>query len=218
MVARQDMAAGQAAGRINLDDLIQRIKTEGVEEAKRKADEIIGEARRAADEIIEAARGDAARLMKDAGGEIEKHDAASRKALTHAARDAVINIRASIMEMFEKTARHRCAEALSGPWLETLLLKLVDIWKTDKDDDRWTARIDLYLNERDRAALMDGFSDAFKAEIKRGLVIKVHQDIAAGLRIGVKDKGVFYDFTDEAIAEALCAYLGPRFEDMLKNK
>lgn len=37
-----------------------------------------------------------------------------------------------------------------GQRLETLLLKLVDIWKTDKDDDRRTSRIDLYLYESDR--------------------------------------------------------------------
>ena len=40
----------------NLNDLIQKIKSEGIEEAERKSEEIIKEARLAASEILNKAR------------------------------------------------------------------------------------------------------------------------------------------------------------------
>ena len=60
----------------NLDDLIQKIKSEGVEEAERKSEEIITAARHTASKILDKAALDAEAIAKEAEEEIEDPGAA----------------------------------------------------------------------------------------------------------------------------------------------
>ncbi len=62
----------------NLDDLIQKIKSEGIEEAERKSEEIIKAARLTASEILNKAGLDAEVITREAEEEIGKKEGISR--------------------------------------------------------------------------------------------------------------------------------------------
>jgi len=198
----------------NLSDLIQKIKSEGIEEAERKSEEIIKEARLAASEILNKARHNAASITEEAEESIRKKESISKIALEQAARDIILSIRTSITEIFDSLIKKQYQNVLSGKTLETVLFKLIEGWQKSEMGD---TDIELLLSESDKNTLLEGFLSKLNEEIKTGIELKVHPDIEGGFRIGMKGGNVYYDFTDEGIADVLAEYLNPRFYDFIDS-
>jgi V/A-type H+-transporting ATPase subunit E len=109
----------------NLNDLIQKIKSEGIEEAERKSEEIIEDARLAASEILKKAGLDAAAITEEAEESIRKKESISKMALEQAARDIILSIRTSLTEIFDSLVKKEYQNVLSGKILETVLIRLI---------------------------------------------------------------------------------------------
>jgi hypothetical protein len=52
--------------------------------------------------------------------------------------------------------------------------------------------------------------------LKQSPHILAGQDIDSGLKFSVSGDNVFFDFSDNAIADIICAYVGPRLAEMIK--
>jgi len=198
----------------NLNDLIQKIKAEGIEEAEKKSEEIIKEARLTAAKILDKARQDAETIIKKAEEEVRKKDGAGKMALEQAARDIILSIRTSLTEIFDSLIKREYQTVLSGKTLETVLIKLIEGWQKDEMGE---LNIELLLSESDRNALLEGFLSKLNEEIKTGIELKAHPNIEGGFRVGVKGSHVYHDFTDEGIAEVLAEYLNPRFYNFIDS-
>ncbi|MBC8548570.1 MAG: hypothetical protein H8D23_02870 [Candidatus Brocadiales bacterium] len=198
----------------NLNDLIQKIKSEGIGEAERKSEEIIKEARLAASEVLNKAGLDAASIIEEAEESIRKKESISKMALEQAARDIILSIRISITEIFDSLVKKEYQNVLSGKTLETVLMKLIEGWQKD---DMGELSIELLVSESDRDTLFEGFLSKLNEEIKSGIELKVHPDIEAGFRIGMKGSHVYYDFTDDGITGVLAEYLNPRLYDFIDS-
>ncbi|ODS31989.1 MAG: V-type proton ATPase subunit E [Candidatus Scalindua rubra] len=198
----------------NLDDLIQKIKSEGIEEAERKSEEIIKETELTASKILNKARQDARAITEEAEEEIRKKESASKMALEQAARDIILSVRTSLTEIFDSLIKKEYKKVLSGKTLETVLVKIIEGWQKNKMGD---SNLELLLSESDRNSLFEGFLSKLNEEIKTGIELKVHPNIEGGFRIGIKGSHAYYDFTDEGIADALAEYLNPRFYDFIDS-
>jgi len=198
----------------NLNDLIQKIKSEGVEEAEKKSEEIIKEARLAASEILDKAGQDAEAITRKAEEEIRKKESIGKMALEQAARDIILSIRISLTEVFDSLIKREYQTVLSGKTLETVLIKLIEGWQKD---EMGKLNIELLLSESDRNVLLEGFLSRLNEEVKMGIELKVHPNIEGGFRVGIKGGHVYHDFTDEGIADVLAEYLNPRFYNFIDS-
>lgn len=198
----------------NLNDIIQKIKSEGIEEAERKSEEIIKEARLTASKIIDKAGLDAEAITKEAEEGIRKKESISKMALEQAARDIILSIRTSLTDIFDSLIKREYQTVLSGKTLEAVLIKLIEGWQRDETEDM---NIELLLSESDRNALLKGFLSRLNEEIKAGIELKAHPNIEGGFRVGVKGSHVYHDFTDEGIANVLAEYLNPGFYDFIDS-
>jgi V/A-type H+-transporting ATPase subunit E len=198
----------------NLNDLIQKIKSEGIEEAERKSEKIVKEARLAASEILNKAGLDAASITEEAEERIRQKESISKMALEQAARDIILSIRTSLTEIFNSLIKKEYQNVLSGKTLETVLIKLIEGWQKD---DMGELNIELLVSESDRDSLFEGLLSKLNEEIKSGIELKIHPGIEGGFRIGMKDNHVYYDFTDEGIADVLAEYLNPRFYNFIDS-
>ncbi|GJQ57373.1 MAG: hypothetical protein D8M57_18780 [Candidatus Scalindua sp. AMX11] len=198
----------------NLNDLIQKIKSEGIREAEKKAEEILAEAKVTASKILNEARHEANDITEKAGEEVKRKELHSKKALEQAARDILLTVRKFLTELFDSLIKREFKNVLTEKTLETVLIKMIDGWQRDKDDD---LNLELFLCESDRHMLLEGFIERFQDEIKSGIELKVHPNIESGFRIGVKESHVTYDFTDEGLADVLSEYLNPRFYTFLDS-
>ena len=198
----------------NLDDLIRKIKSEGIEEAERKSDEIVKDARITASKILDKARQEAEAIIEEAEEGIRKREDSSKIALGQAARDIIINIRASLTEIFNSLIKKEYQQVLTGKTLETVLIKLIEGWQENGMGD---TDIELLVGESDRDVLFEGFLSKLNEEIKSGIELNTHPDIEGGFRVGMKDNHVYYDFTDEGIANVLAEYLNPKFYNFIES-
>jgi len=188
----------------NLDGLIQRIKKEGIEEAKTRSDEVIREAGKRASELIEQAKGKAETILKEAKEEIEKRDSIAKKALDQAARDVILSVREALIDMFGSIIKKECKEVFSGKALERILLTLIEGWQKDKDGD---LNLEVLLSEAERSELSEIFLSKLKKKMKSGIELKVQPEIEGGFHVGIKGGNFYYDFTDEGIAAILAPFL-----------
>ncbi len=198
----------------NLNNLIRKIKSEGIEEAERRSEEIIKNAKLAASEILKKAGLDATTITEEAEKNIRKKESVSEIALEQAARDIILSIRSSLTEIFNSIIKKEYQNVLSGKTLETVLVKLIEGWQKNEMGD---ADIELLLSETDRDNLFEGSLSQLKEKIKSGIELKAHPDIEGGFRIGMKDGHVYYDFTDEGITAVLAEYLNPRFYNFIDS-
>ena len=75
----------------------------------------------------------------------------------------------------------------------------------------------MLLSETDLKALTSLLMKEFKNLANAGLHLKVSDKLEHGFRIGQKGSKFYYDFSAEAITEALWYYLNPRIRDLYKS-
>ena len=73
------------------------------------------------------------------------------------------------------------------------------------------------LSKKDADTLSSEFSACLKAEISKGLVIKIDDSLTNGFRIGTKDGSAYYDFSAESVADLFSTYLNPRTSQIMKD-
>jgi len=191
----------------NLDGLIQKIRQEGVERAQREADALIAAAKQQATEIVQTAESRAAQLIREAEERRQQDATALRQAQERAARDWLLAVRAELHGLLRRLIQRECRAALAGPPLGELIRRVAVEWMRyggAKD-------LELLLNERDAQALGDSFLARLQSELDAGVSVQPDPAIHAGFQIGGHGESMRFDFTDEALAESLAAYLNPRF-------
>jgi V/A-type H+-transporting ATPase subunit E len=191
----------------NLDGLIQKIRLEGVERARQEADALIAAAKQQAVEIVRAAESRAARLIREAEDRLQQEATALRQAQERAARDWLLAVRAELNGLLQRLVQYECSAALADPALAELIRSVAVEWMRHGG----AKNLELLLNERDAQALGDSFLARLQAELDVGVSVQTHPAIHAGFQIGGRGESMRLDFTDEALAESLAAYLNPRF-------
>ncbi len=191
-----------------LEHLIEKIKTDGIEEAKKSSDEIIKTARKDADSIIKKAQGDAQKIVADAGKQAEKLQSNAESALKQAARDTVLVTKEKLIKLLDKVFQRELGAALSPDFMKEMILKIAEHWGDD-------AKLEVLVSEKDLDKLREMMFVKSRSELKDTVTIKVDKGISKGFRVGLKDNNVYYDFTDESIAEFLAEFLNPGIRKIL---
>lgn len=195
----------------NLDGLIQKIRQEGVERAQQEADALLAATKQQAAEIVRAAESHAEQLIRETEQRIEKDATALRQAQQRAARDWLLAVRAELNSLLQRLIQRECNAALARPALGELIRQVAVEWMRYGGGKN----LELLLNERDAQALGDSFLARLQSELNAGVSVQPHPDIHAGFQIGGRNESMRLDFTDEALAESLAAYLHPRFAGVL---
>ncbi len=198
---------------ITLQNFIEEIKKEGIEGANKEKEAIISDARSKAEAIINEAKREADTILDHAKQEIQKNKAAFETSMTQSGRDLILSLQQEIIRLFDKIVEREISGALTPELMKEIIIKIVDKWEMGER----SFGIEILLSEEDRQKLEDTLFDALQDEWKKGVVLKPIDSIQAGFRIGEKNGGVHYDFTEKGIAEALSAYLNQRVSRFLKG-
>ena len=204
---------------IKLDGLINKIKSEGIEEANRQAEEIINEGKKKADALIDEAKKEVESRLEKAAHIIEEKEQASKKSIELAARDSLLSLKESLRKILESLVKNDFDQLMAGEVLENLLLKTIESWSRNRDSD---SGLEVLLSEKERNALTDTFMKSLGDHLKAGVEFKVHRDIKSGFRVGMQGEHMHYDLTEESISDLLIAHLNKKlatiFNDMKDQK
>lgn len=196
---------------VKLESLIEKIKSEGVEGAQKQSDEILQKANDEADKIIKNAHKEAKEIVAKAEIQAKQFQENAELAIKQAARDGELLFKKRLSELFDNVFKRHVGAALDSGFLNELILKIVDKWSEKSS-------FEITISKDDKKELENLLFSGLKKDVKDSITLKVSSDISKGFRIGVKGENVYYDFSDESIAELLRSYLNPRINEILGTK
>lgn len=198
---------------VQLQELIDKIRKDGVASATTSAQNIISEAEKKAASIISEAEEKADSIIKNAKIETGRMEKASEDAITQAGRNLIISFRDGINKELSALVGNGIAKAYDKDLLKKLIPETVKAWVATPD----TKELSVLLSPKDLKALESGLKTALKSHISKGLELKSDDSISSGFRIGAKDGSAFYDFSAESVAELFSSYLNPKITELMKN-
>jgi V/A-type H+-transporting ATPase subunit E len=196
---------------IQLQELIDKIKKDGIESASEEAARLKREAEVEARRIVEAARKEAEGIVARGKQDAERSEKAGAAALEQASRNLVLAFKGEIQTLLDKIVAAETAAALGDGVLTSCLPDLLKNWASKG------GAVDLLLPEEQLKRLQSWFSGKLASELKGGVELRADRNLGAGFKISNKDGSAYYDFSAESVAGLLSAYLNPRLTEILKT-
>ena len=182
-----------------LKHLIEQIHKEGVEKANEQSETIISQAKEKAAKIVAEAEKQANDKLLKAKTESEAFAERSVKTLQQAARDLLITVGQGCEKVVTEVLGKEVEGSLSGDLLNNMITGVVNTG---------SGGVELVVSESDKAGLTSFCSELAKKSGKE-IELITDSEILSGFKVGFKDQNVYLDYTNEAVAEALAAFLRP---------
>lgn len=198
-----------------LQGLLDRIQNEGIAKAEAEKTKIVDDAKAEAAKIVAAAKAEAASIVKKANEEAEISVAKGNDAIKQAARDVLIALRADIEARLKVLVSESVGDAMTPETMSRIILEMVKAYSVRNPSG--DATVELLLAQKDADTMTALFKGSLLAQLKANPVIRISSGVSAGLQIGFKGTDVFLDFSDEALADVICAYVGPKLAAALKG-
>lgn len=198
---------------IQLQELIEQIKKDGVEAAENQAEAILSSAKAEAEKIISDAKAQADKIMADAKTENAKTVKSGEDAIRQAGRNLLISFRESVARELKAIVGDNVNTVYSSDDFAKLIVNAVECWagKPEADD------ISVVLNSNDLAKLEEALLAQLKAKMLGGVTLKANDNFDSGFRIAVNNGTVYYDYSAEAVTDMLSNYLSPKVTALLKE-
>jgi V/A-type H+-transporting ATPase subunit E len=217
--------SGKAPQESGVQELISRIRDDGVQAGQSKAEEIIAQARSEAARLVREAAEEAQQTRDKVAAEIKSEQDAALAALQMAARDTRLQLEAEVMAAFEEHVKRLVAPVVSdGSFIRTLILVLagqaVQQYPVDQELEILVSHLisgreeeNQELDDRIRDAVLGISSDM----LREGVEIIPDRDVAGGARVRVVGENLEIDLSEDAISKLLFKHLLPRFRAIIEG-
>ncbi|MBQ9950083.1 MAG: V-type ATP synthase subunit E [Clostridia bacterium] len=198
---------------VQLGELIEQIKRDGVAIAEAEAGAIVEAAKEDAEKIIADAQAQADKILAGAKAETERMTKSSEDAIRQAGRNLLISFRESVTREIKNIVGENVTAVYSSDALAGLIISIVESW-TNKPDAEDIAVI---LNTQDLNKLEETLLAALKEKMLKGITLKANDNFDGGFRIAVNNGSAYYDYSAEAVVDMLSNYLSPKVTELLKE-
>jgi V/A-type H+/Na+-transporting ATPase subunit E len=197
-----------------LQSLLEKIQKDGVARAETQAQALLEDARRKAQQIVADAESAARAKLAAAEKDGEVYTERSRKALEQAARDVILLVGNALNGTLKALVAREVGKALTGETLKTVLADSLSEYFRNAAAGLHT---EVLVNPSQQALVTDYLMSRFSAELRQGVEIKPDAGISAGFKVSASGNSVVHDFTAEAIAESLGQLLRPEIAAAVRN-
>ena len=198
---------------VQLQELIEQIKNEGVAAAEAEAKTIVDAAKADAEKIIADAQAQAEKILATAKTETERMTKSSEDAIRQAGRNLLISFRESVSREVKSIIGENVSTVYSSDKLADLIIRIVENW-ADKPNAEDIAVI---MNTQDLNNFEEIIMSALKDKMVKGITLKANDNFDGGFRIAVNDGSAYYDYSAEAVVDMLSNYLSPKVTELLKE-
>lgn len=197
---------------IQVQELIDKIKRDGIESASEEAVRLKREAEAEARQIVESAKKEAEDIISRGKQDAGRFEKAGIAALEQASRNLVLAFKGEIQALLDKLIGQQLGASYGEDVLKAVLPELLKAWAAKGEDE-----LALLLPQGELDKLRGFFQEKLTAELKKGVELKSSRNLSGGFRIANRDGSAYYDFSAESVAELLSAYLNPRLAEILKT-
>lgn len=198
---------------IQLQDLIDQIKKDGVASAEAEAKTIIDTAKAEAEKIIADAREQANKILSNAKSENDRIVKSGEDAIRQAGRNLLISFRESVTRELNVILRENVSAVYSSDRLAQLIVNVIQAWAANPD----TENLAVILNSDSLKAFEEIILAGIKEKMLNGVTLRANDNFNGGFRISVNDGGAYYDYSADAVVDMLSNYLSPKVTGLLKE-
>jgi len=196
-----------------LQPLLEQIRKEGVEKAEAQASEILEQAKAKAAQTVRDAEVKARELVAKAQADAVIYTERSTATLEQAARDLLITVGQGIENIIAELVAESVDAALKIEVLEEMMIKMAQSCAEKQGE----TRIELLISEKDQKDLVKFFADKYREKMVHGIELHTDNEILKGFKVSFADDHVYLDFTSDAIADALTAFLRPKLAEIVSR-
>lgn len=191
-----------------LQELTQKIYSEGIEKAKSDAAVMIQEAQQTADEIIRKANMEAATIMANAKEQANELKRNSESEIKLASRQAISKLKQQIVDMIlVKAVENPVKDALKDKeFIGSLIQKIATNFNND---------INLILPESEKQNIADFFNDKTISVLLKGVEISFDPNMKAGFKISPRNDNYIISFTDDDFSSFFKSFMRSRTIQLL---
>jgi len=197
---------------IQLNELIERIKKDGIDSARTEAAKCKAEAEAEAQRIISDAKREADAILARSKEDAARNEMAGTAALEQASRNLVLAFKGEIQALLDKLISRATTSAYSVDVVKKILPDLVKGWASKNSDS-----LTVLLSESDLKKIDDAFMGDLSSSLKQGVEVRAVKNFNGGFRIIEQNEAAYYDFSAESVAAMLSAYLTPKLSELLKK-
>ena len=198
---------------VQLQELIEQIKKDGVVAAEAEAKAIVEAAKSDAEKIVADAKAQAEKILADAKTENERMTKSSDDAIRQAGRNLLISFRESVARELKAIVGEKVTAVYSSDAFAKLIINAVERWANKPDSED----ISVILNSEDLNKLEETLLAALKEKMLKGITLKANDNFDGGFRIAVNNGSAYYDYSAEAVVDMLSNYLSPKVTELLKE-
>lgn len=195
-----------------IQELINKIKADGVHEAQQKAKHIEEEAHLKANEIISEAKANAQKILADANAEKIKVQKAAEVSIAQAGRNTILSLRKEIESMLKSIVLAHVRDSLSPQQTVSILEGIIKQYVQNN-----STTIQVTLGTSDVQAIKDGLLSKLQNELKKPVVFKTSSQISKGFAVSFDGGKSSFDFSDASLAEFLSVYVNDDIARILKT-
>ena len=198
---------------VQLQELIEQIKKDGVAAAETEAKAIVDSAQEKAEKIVADAKAQAEKILADAKSETERMTKSSDDAIRQAGRNLLISFRESVARELKSIIGENVTAVYSSESLAQLIINVVENWanKPDAED------IAVILSSDDLKNMEEVLLASLKDKMLKGVTLKANDNFDGGFRIAVNNGSAYYDYSAQAVVDMLSNYLSPKVTELLKE-
>jgi len=197
---------------IQLQELLDRIKREGVEAARLEAQRILEDAESRRKALIAEAEREGSAIVDKARSDAARSEEAGRAALAQASRDLLLAFRDQLQALLDALVAADVRAAYGPAVLADAIPPVLKGLAAGGAEE-----LAVLLPPAEISKLEAGFLSRLAKELKKGVELRPSPDLTAGFRVSEKGGAAYYDFSAEAVAELLSRHLNSRLADILRK-
>ncbi len=213
-----------------VEELIGRLREQGVDAGRAQANDIISKAQGKANDIVSQARQQAEEIVKEAGEKAEQLRTGGEDALRIATRDTVLRFREELMQYLNERVQRLVSEQLEDKeFLAKLILEVTSQASRDSGLEE-AQKVEVLLPtqvlgieelranpEELEGKLSQLVKQIASATWREGVTFKPLQSEAGGIRVVLTENDLEIDLSDHAIADMVLQHLQPRFRALMQG-
>ena len=197
-----------------LQGLLEKIKTEGLEKAEAEKQKILDDAKQDARKIIEKANNEAELTRKKAEEDAVNLEKRAQTAVKQASRDIILKLKGELQKRLKNVVHDISAESLTPEFMGEIIKEIAAAFS--KDHSASDAGLEFVVTPKNCEKLTALLRGSLAKSFAETPEVFGSSDISGGLKIGFKGSDVFFDFTDDAITDMVCAYVSPKLAELLE--
>lgn len=197
-----------------LNGLLKKIREDGLEKAEAERESILNAAKAEADALLQQAKAEAEAIRKNAAADAEVSQAKANAAIKQAARDVVISLKSALEEKLRNVVSASVKDAMTPQEMATLIQKIAEQFLKD---DETTLELELSASGNAGNAVSDKLLASLSDDLRKRTEIKNVRGFAHGFKIGFSDSSVYLDFSDTALTDVICEFVGPKLAAVIKG-